>query len=46
VPAILIARKLAGGAAIEPGARPCLDLIDLAEYVAALAELDVSVFAE
>jgi hypothetical protein len=46
VPAILIARKLAAGEAIAPGARPCLDLIDLDEFLAALAGLDVSVIAE
>ncbi len=46
MPAILIARKLAGGEAIAPGARPCLDLIALDEYLAALAGLDVSVHAE
>jgi hypothetical protein len=46
VPAILIARKLARGTAIAPGARPCLDLIDLDEYLAALAGLDISVLAD
>ncbi len=43
MPAILIARRLAGGEAIEPGARPCLDLITLEEYLAALEGLDISV---
>ncbi len=46
MPAILLARGLAGGAALTPGARPCLDLITLDEYLAALAGLDVSVIAE
>lgn len=45
MPAILIARKLAAGEAIAPGARPCLDLIGLDEFLAALAGLDVSVMA-
>lgn len=46
MPAILIARKFAAGDAIAPGARPCLDLIALDEYLAALDGLDVSVTAE
>jgi NAD(P)-dependent dehydrogenase (short-subunit alcohol dehydrogenase family) len=46
MPAILIARKLAGGEPIAPGARACLDLIDLDEFLAALAGLDVTVLAE
>lgn len=46
MPVILIARKLAAGEAIAPGARPCLDLIGLDEYLAALADLDISVIAE
>jgi hypothetical protein len=46
MPAILIARKLAAGEAIAPGARACLDLIGLDEFLAALAGLDVSVIAE
>jgi hypothetical protein len=46
MPAILIARRLAQGMAIAPGARPCLDLIDLGEYHSALAGLDISVLAE
>lgn len=46
MPAILIARRLAAGEAIAPGARPCLDLIDLDELIEALAGLDVSVLAE
>lgn len=43
MPAILIARRLAHGEAIAPGARPCLDLIALEDYLAALEGLDVSV---
>ena len=46
MPAILIARKLAGGETLAPGARPCLDLIALDEYLAALGGLDVSVMSE
>lgn len=46
MPAILIARKLAKGEALVPGARPCLDLIALDEYLAALAGLDISVLGE
>ena len=46
MPVILIARKLAAGEALAPGARPCLDLIALDEFLAALAGLDVSVIAE
>jgi hypothetical protein len=44
MPAILIARRLAVGERFEPGARPCLDLIALDEFLAALATYDVSVF--
>lgn len=43
MPVILLARKLAGGEAVPPGARPCLDLIALDEYLGALEGLDVSV---
>jgi hypothetical protein len=46
MPAILIARRLAGGRAIAAGARPCLDLIALDEYLAALEGLDVSILGE
>jgi len=46
MPVILIARKLADGERIAAGARPCLDLIGLDEYIAALAGLDVSVLSE
>lgn len=42
MPAILIARRLAGGEALGPGARPCLDLITLEEFLAALEPYDVS----
>lgn len=41
MPAILLARRLANGEAIAPGARPCLDLITLGDYLAALSHLDI-----
>lgn len=46
MPAILIARRLAAGERIEPGARPCLDLIALEDFIAALDGLDISVISE
>lgn len=46
MPVILIARRLARGEAIEPGARPCLDLISLDEYLHALTGLDVSIISD
>lgn len=45
MPAILIARRLARGETIAPGARPCLDLIDLDEYLGALKGFDIEVIA-
>lgn len=42
MPAILIARRLARGVAIAAGARPCLDMITLSEYLAALDGLAIS----
>lgn len=46
MPAILLARRLAAREPLAPGARPCLDLITLDEFLAALAGFDVSVFKE
>jgi Saccharopine dehydrogenase NADP binding domain len=46
MPAILLVRRLARGDMIESGARPCLDLIDLPEYLRALNGLDISVIVE
>lgn len=46
MPAILLARKLAGGQLERRGAMPCLDLITLDEYLAALHGLDISVIAD
>ena len=44
MPAILLARRVAAGEPLAPGARPCLDLITLDELLGALADFDVSVF--
>jgi NAD(P)-dependent dehydrogenase (short-subunit alcohol dehydrogenase family) len=46
LPAVLLAQRLACGHAIEPGARPCLDLLDLDQMRAALEGLDVSIRVE
>lgn len=43
MPAILLARKLARDEVVQRGARPCLDLIALDEYLAALEALNISV---
>lgn len=45
IPAILLARRLAAGEAIAPGARPCLDLIGLDEIMDAIAGLDIDTIA-
>ena len=42
IPVIIIARKLALGAELAAGARPCLDVVTLDEYRDAFADLDVS----
>lgn len=46
MPAILLARKLARGALTARGARPCVDLIGLQEYLSALKGLDISIHVE
>lgn len=46
IPAILLAQRLARGEAIAPGARPCLDLIALDDYLDALKGLDISTYVE
>lgn len=46
MPAILLARKLARGTLTWRGAMPCLDLIDLEEYLAALNHLDIKVIRQ
>jgi hypothetical protein len=43
IPVILIARLMAAGRAFEPGARPCLGIISLADYRAAFAGYDIEV---
>lgn len=39
--AIALARQLAGGRRFEPGARPCMGLLRVADYLAALEGLDI-----
>lgn len=46
MPAILLARKLARDEIHRSGAAPCVDLIDLDEYLLALDGLDISVHEE
>ncbi len=46
IPAILLARRIAAGNAPAPGARPCLDLIDLDELTGSMAHLDITTAAE
>lgn len=41
IPAILLASRLARGEAVEPGARPCLGLIGLDDYLGALEGLAI-----
>jgi short subunit dehydrogenase-like uncharacterized protein len=45
-PAILLAKGLAAGTVATRGARPCLDLIDLETYLAALKGLDIATVTE
>jgi hypothetical protein len=45
MPAIILARRIAAGQQIEPGARPCLDLIDLEELLGSIAHLDITTTA-
>lgn len=45
-PAILLTRRIAAGEQLEPGARPCLDLIDLEELLRAISHLDISTWAD
>ncbi len=42
MPAILLAKKLANEEVSETGAKPCVDLISLDEYLDALSEFDVN----
>lgn len=46
MPAIMLARRLARGELQMRGAMPCLDLISLEDYLAALEPLDISVVRE
>jgi hypothetical protein len=46
VPAILLARRLARGEVNVRGARSCLDLISLEDYLGALEGFDISVHAD
>jgi NAD(P)-dependent dehydrogenase (short-subunit alcohol dehydrogenase family) len=43
MPTILLARRLANGEIEQRGASPCVDLIDLDTYLAALKGLDISI---
>jgi len=43
MPAILLARRLAQGKLSQRGAAPCIDLIDLDTYLAALGGLDITI---
>lgn len=43
IPVILIARYMAAGRKFEPGARPCLGIISLADYRAAFSGFDIEV---
>jgi len=43
IPVILIARQMAAGRRFDPGARPCLGIISLAEYRGEFAHFDIEV---
>lgn len=45
MPAIILARRIAAGERLEPGARPCLDLIDLDELLGSITHLDITTTA-
>ena len=42
MPAIILARRFAAGERVAPGARPCLDLIDLDTLLGSLGGLDIT----
>lgn len=42
MPAIILAKRIAAGEPIAPGARPCLDLIDLDELLGSICHLDIT----
>jgi hypothetical protein len=46
MPAILMVRRLAKGEVPQRGATPCVDLIDLDTYLAALGGLDISIIRD
>jgi hypothetical protein len=46
MPVILLAKRLARGEIAVRGAQPCVDLINLDDYLAALSHLDISVMAD
>jgi hypothetical protein len=46
MPAIILAKRIAAGHAPEPGARACLDLIDLDALMGAIADLDITTTAQ
>ena len=46
MPPVLLARRLADGQLTQRGAQPCVDLIGLDEYLAALGGLDIEVKRE
>jgi hypothetical protein len=45
-PAIIVTRRLAKGEMPQRGAMPCVDLIDLDAYLAAIEGLDISVIRD
>lgn len=42
IPVIAIAKAMAAGRTYEPGARPCLGIVNLAEFRAAFADFDIT----
>ena len=46
LPAIILARRMASGEGLQPGARPCLDLVGLTELLAAMADFDITTTAK
>lgn len=44
-PAIILARRIAAGHRLEPGARPCLGLIDIDELLGSMKHLDITTTA-
>lgn len=46
IPAVILARKIAAGQLPAPGAKPCLDLIDVEELMSAIALLDITTTVE